>query len=45
MHPEIVFIVYIEFKMTVNQPVFTSIGLISGKPRQIGRPLAYWDTD
>ena len=33
MHTEI------EFKMTVNEPLFTSIGLISGKPCQIGRPL------
>ena len=29
-------LVYIEFKMTVNQLLFTSIGLISGKPCQIG---------
>ena len=29
----------IKFKMTVNQPLFTSIGLISDKPCQIGRPL------
>ena len=39
MHPEIFKLVSIEFKMTVNQPLFTSIGLISGKPCQIGRPL------
>ena len=39
MHPEIFLLVYIELKMTVKQPLFTSIGLISGRPFQIGRPL------
>ena len=43
MHPEIFQVVYIEFKMTVNQPLFTSIGLTSGKcTRQVDH---YWDTD
>ena len=35
--------IYIEFKMTVNQLLVTSIGMISGKPCRIGRPLlGYW---
>ena len=43
MHPEIFQLVYIELKMTVSQPLFTSIGLIAGKPCQIGthRPVGY----
>ena len=42
MHPKFLTNLY-QFKMTVNQLLVTSIGLISGKPCQIGRPLlGYW---
>ena len=43
MHSEIFLTSLYRIKMTVNQPLFTYISLISGKPCQIGRPLpGYW---
>ena len=41
----LVYLVYIEFKMTVNQPLFTSIGLKSSKRCQIGRLIGIINFD
>ena len=40
----LIFFILIEFKMADKRPLFSSVGLISGKPFKIARLVHYYET-